>query len=170
MQEQLTIRLPPWLIARITTAAAERQQTVDQWCADLFEVSLDPEREPSMLVERVYRLEQIVAQLSSQSLPSLKRSSSDVVPALTERQQAALDLVEKRWRDGAGETTAADLIGDAAGCDLGGQNAARMARGVLSALARKELVQLRRLGNGISARPANAKPTHPQPPIENHSH
>ena len=73
---------------------------------------------------------------------------------LTERQQAALSLVEKRWRDGAGETTAADLIGDAAGCDLEGANAARMARGVLSALARKELVQIRRVGNGISARPA----------------
>jgi hypothetical protein len=73
---------------------------------------------------------------------------------LTERQQAALDLVERRWRDGAGETTAADLIGDAAGCDLEGQNAARMARGVLSSLARKELVQIRRVGNGVSARPA----------------
>jgi len=73
---------------------------------------------------------------------------------LTERQQAALSLVERRWRDGAGETTAADLIGEAAGCDLEGPNAARMARGVLSSLARKELVHIRRVGNGISARPA----------------
>lgn len=80
---------------------------------------------------------------------------------LTERQQAALDLVERRWRDGAGETTAADLIGDAAGCDLEGPNAARMARGVLSALARKGLVQIRRVGNGISARPAGVPDSPP---------
>jgi hypothetical protein len=80
---------------------------------------------------------------------------------LTERQQAALELVERRWRDGAGETTAADLIGDAAGCDLEGPNAARMARGVLSALARKGLVQIRRVGNGISARPAGVPDSPP---------
>ncbi len=81
---------------------------------------------------------------------------------LTERQQAALSLVEKRWREGTGETTPADLIGEAAGCDLEGKNAPRMARGVLSSLARKELVQLRRVGNGISARAAGV-PGSPPP-------
>lgn len=81
---------------------------------------------------------------------------------LTERQQAALAMVEQRWRDGSGETTAADLIGEAAGCDLEGANAARMARGVLSSLARKELVQIRRVGNGISARPAGVPDSPPR--------
>ena len=72
---------------------------------------------------------------------------------ITERQQAALSLVEKRWRDGAGETTPADLVGEAAGCDLEGKSGPRLARKVLSALGRMELVQLRRVGNGVSARP-----------------
>jgi len=72
---------------------------------------------------------------------------------LTERQQAALDLVMRRWRDGAGETTPADLVGEAAGCDLEGKSGPRLARKVLSALGRMELVQLRRVGNGVSARP-----------------
>ena len=80
---------------------------------------------------------------------------------LTERQRAAVDLVEKRWRDGAGETTAADLVADP-DCDLEGANAARMARGVLSSLARKELVQIRRVGNGISARPAGVPDSPPR--------
>jgi hypothetical protein len=76
---------------------------------------------------------------------------------LTERQQAALSLVEKRWRDGAGETTPADLVGEAAGCDLEGKSGPRLARKVLSALGRLELVQLRRVGNGVSARPWSAE-------------
>lgn len=72
---------------------------------------------------------------------------------LTERQQAALDLVARRWRDGTGETTPADLVGEAAGCDLEGQSGPRLARKVLTALGRLELVHLRRVGNGLSARP-----------------
>ena len=72
---------------------------------------------------------------------------------LTERQQAALALVMRRWRDGLGETTASDLVGEAAGCDLEGKSGPRLARKVLAALDRMELVHLRRVGNGLSARP-----------------
>lgn len=82
---------------------------------------------------------------------------------LTERQQAALDLVERRWRDGAGETTAADLVGEAAGCDLEGKSGPRLARKVLTALGRLELVHLRHVGNGVSVRPWG-EPEGPQGP------
>jgi len=82
---------------------------------------------------------------------------------LTERQQAALNLVESRWRDGAGETTPADLVGEAAGCDLEGKSGPRLARKVLSALGRMELVHLRRVGNGVSVRPWG-EPEGPQGP------
>lgn len=86
---------------------------------------------------------------------------------LTERQQAAMDLVARRWRDGAGETTASDLVGEAAGCDLEGKSGPRLARKVLAALGRMELVHLRRVGNGLSARPwgeAERPPGPPYPP------
>lgn len=72
---------------------------------------------------------------------------------LTERQQAAIDLIQRRWRNGHGETTAGDLVGEAAGCDLEGKSGPRLARKVLAALDRMELVHLRRVGNGVSARP-----------------
>jgi hypothetical protein len=86
---------------------------------------------------------------------------------LTERQQAALALVDRRWRDGQGETTAADLVGEAAGCDLEGKSGPRLARKVLTALGRLELIHLRRVGNGVSARPwgeAEGPPGPPCPP------
>jgi hypothetical protein len=85
---------------------------------------------------------------------------------LTERQQAALNLVTRRWRDGRSETTAADLVGAAAGCDLEGKSGPRLARKVLNALARLELVNLRRVGNGFSARPWGEaeRPTGPPRP------
>jgi hypothetical protein len=71
---------------------------------------------------------------------------------LTERQAGALALVERRWRDGQGETTGADLVAEPA-CDLDGKNVARLARKTLQALGRMELVALRNVGGGLSARP-----------------
>jgi len=71
---------------------------------------------------------------------------------LTDRQTAALAVVERRWRDGQGETTGADLVAEPA-CDLEGKNAARLARKTLQALGRMELVALRHVGGGLSARP-----------------
>lgn len=71
---------------------------------------------------------------------------------LTDRQAAALTLVERRWRHGDEETTAADLVGEA-GCDLTGRHALRSARKTLQALGTKELVTLRHVGGGLSARP-----------------
>ena len=71
---------------------------------------------------------------------------------LTDRQAAALSLVERRWHHGQGETTAADLVADPA-CYLQGQEAARSARKILQALSQKELLRLRRVGGGLSARP-----------------
>lgn len=81
---------------------------------------------------------------------------------LTDRQAAALTLVERRWRDGQEETTGADLVGEP-GCDLEGENAARSARKTLQALGTKELVTLRHVGGGLSARPfgATTKPDSP---------
>jgi hypothetical protein len=154
---KLVIELPPWLITEITTAAADHHQTVDQWCVELFEASLNPEEDKAMLVDRVYRLEQIVAQLTSGlSSPSRTRSASDVTSALTERHKAALDLVQRRWQDGEQETTAADLIGlvsETAAHSLDESNAACMARKVLRSLESKKLIHLRRLAHGLSARP-----------------
>jgi hypothetical protein len=71
---------------------------------------------------------------------------------LTDRQAAALALVERRWRDGKGETTSVDLVVEPA-CDLEGKNAPRLARKTLQALGRMELVVLRHVGGGLSARP-----------------
>ena len=71
---------------------------------------------------------------------------------LTDRQAAALSLVERRWRDVKGETTGVDLVTEP-GCDLEGKNAARLARKTLQALGRMELVVLRHVGGGLSARP-----------------
>ena len=71
---------------------------------------------------------------------------------LSDRQAAALNLVERRWRNGQGETTAVDLVKEPA-CDLDGKHAARLARKALQALGRMELVTLRHVGGGLSARP-----------------
>jgi hypothetical protein len=71
---------------------------------------------------------------------------------LTDRQAAGLALVERRWRDGQGETTAVDLVEEPS-CDLDGKHAPRLARKVLQALGRMELVTLRHVGGGVSARP-----------------
>jgi hypothetical protein len=71
---------------------------------------------------------------------------------LTDRQAAALSLVQRRWRDVKGETTGVDLVTEP-GCDLEGKNAARLARKTLQALGRMELVVLRHVGGGLSARP-----------------
>ena len=71
---------------------------------------------------------------------------------LTEPQAAAMALVERRWSDGQGETTGADLVGEPT-CDLEGKNAARLARKILHALGRMELVVLRHVGGGLSVRP-----------------
>jgi hypothetical protein len=71
---------------------------------------------------------------------------------LTDRQAAALAVVERRWRDGQGETTGVDLVSEPA-CDLDGKNAPRLARKTLQALGRMELVILRHVGGGLSARP-----------------
>lgn len=144
------IHLDPELFGRIHSAALRQGQTVADWCADLFEAALGLCDEPLSIVERVHRLEQIVAHMSNAAPVTPAQSASHF---LTERQHTALNLVKSRWRDGQGETTAADLVGEAAGCGLEGANAARMARGVLSALAKKKLVQLRKVGTGISARP-----------------
>ena len=71
---------------------------------------------------------------------------------LTDRQSAALNLVERRWRDGKGETTRVDLVREP-NCDLEGKNAPRLARKTLQALGRMELAALRHVGGGLSARP-----------------
>ena len=71
---------------------------------------------------------------------------------LTDRQSAALNLVERRWRDGKGETTSVDLVREP-NCDLEGKNAPRLARKTLQALGRMELAALRHVGGGLSARP-----------------
>ena len=71
---------------------------------------------------------------------------------LTDRQAAALAVVERRWRGGQGETTGVDLVAEPA-CDLEGKNAPRLARKTLQALGRMELVLLRHVGGGLSARP-----------------
>lgn len=71
---------------------------------------------------------------------------------LTDRQAAALALVGRRWCDGQGETTGVDLVAEPA-CDLEGRNAQRLARKTLQALARMELIILRHVGGGLSARP-----------------
>jgi hypothetical protein len=75
---------------------------------------------------------------------------------LTDRQAAALELVERRWREGQGETSGADLVAEPA-CDLEGRNAPRLARKALTSLSAKQLVQLRRFGGGLSARPWEAE-------------
>lgn len=82
---------------------------------------------------------------------------------LTDRQAAALKLVEHRWRDGHEETTGVDLVMEPS-CDLEGKNAARLARKALQALSRMELVELRHVGGGLSARPWNANEGPPGPP------
>ncbi len=74
---------------------------------------------------------------------------------LTMRQEAALELVERRWSDGQGETTVADVVADP-DCEITGNHAARLGLKALQALARKGLIQLRRVGTGISARPWSA--------------
>lgn len=56
-----------------------------------------------------------------------------------------------------------DLCGADAGCDLEGANAARMARGVLFALAKKDLVELRKVGTALSAKPTNYTHSTPSP-------
>jgi hypothetical protein len=75
---------------------------------------------------------------------------------LTPRQEAALEVVERRWADGQGESTVADLVADP-DCELEGKHAGRLARKVLQALGRLRLVQLRKVGTGISARPWSAE-------------
>jgi hypothetical protein len=74
---------------------------------------------------------------------------------LTPRQEAALEVVERRWGDGQGESTVADLVADP-DCELEGKHAGRLGRKVLQALGRMRLVQLRKVGTGISARPWSA--------------
>lgn len=74
---------------------------------------------------------------------------------LTMRQEAALELVERRWTEGQGETTVADVVADP-DCEITGNHAARLGLKALQALARKGLIQLRRVGTGISARPWSA--------------
>ena len=71
---------------------------------------------------------------------------------LTPRQEAALEVVERRWGAGQGESTVADLVADP-DCELEGKHAGRLGRKVLQALGRLRLVQLRKVGTGISARP-----------------
>lgn len=83
---------------------------------------------------------------------------------LTERQAAALALIESRWSDGSGETTGADLIAEPA-CDLSGKHASRLARKALTSLANKELIQLRQVGGGLSARPWDSAAGSDGPPI-----
>lgn len=75
---------------------------------------------------------------------------------LTPRQEAALELIERRWGDGQGESTVADLVADP-DCELEGKHAGRLGRKVLQALGRMRLVQLRKVGTGISARPWSAE-------------
>jgi hypothetical protein len=87
---------------------------------------------------------------------------------LTPRQEAALELIERRWADGQGESTVADVVADP-DCELEGKHAGRLGRKVLQALGRLRLVQLRKVGTGISARPWSAEgpgsPPHPPGPI-----
>jgi hypothetical protein len=75
---------------------------------------------------------------------------------LTPRQEAALEVIERRWSDGQGESTVADLVADP-DCELEGKHAGRLGRKVLQALGRLRLVQLRKVGTGISARPWSAE-------------
>lgn len=75
---------------------------------------------------------------------------------LTPRQETALEVVERRWADGQGESTVADLVADP-DCELTGAHAGRLGRKVLQALGRLRLVQLRKVGTGISARPWSAE-------------
>jgi len=87
---------------------------------------------------------------------------------LTPRQEAALEVVERRWAVGQGESTVADLVADQ-DCELEGKHAGRLGRKVLQALGRMRLVQLRKVGTGISARPWSAEgpggPLRPPGPI-----
>ena len=75
---------------------------------------------------------------------------------LTPRQEAALELIERRWTDGQGESTVADLVADP-DCELEGKHAGRLGRKVIQALGRMRLVQLRKVGTGLSARPWSAE-------------
>lgn len=71
---------------------------------------------------------------------------------LTSRQEAALELIERRWADGQGESTVHDLVADP-DCELEGKHAGRLGRKVLQALGRMQLIQLRKVGTSVSARP-----------------
>ena len=74
---------------------------------------------------------------------------------LTPRQEAAMELIERRWTDGQGETTVADVVADP-DCEITGNHAARLGLKALQALARKGLIRVRKVGTGISARPWTA--------------
>jgi hypothetical protein len=71
---------------------------------------------------------------------------------LCERQAASLALIERRWNEGQGETTAVDLVNEPA-CEISGKNAQRLARKTLQVLADKQLVLIRHVGGGLSVRP-----------------